>query len=140
MAPDQLQLVLPDLQYSTDYRFAIRALDKRDANIKGDQSSFAHASNWYGHGNGRQWQEWFGVSTRDRYETPFAVYADQSKTTETTMHICINSNIKDFLKAMEGADMEAVRHPGASWPRAAERPRHQHASVGRQRLDQLGRS
>lgn len=108
MAPDQLQLVLPDLQYSTDYRFAIRALDKRDANIKGDQSSFEHASNWYGHGTGRQWQEYFGVSTRDRYETPFAVYADQSKTTETTMHICINSNIKDFLKAMEGADMEAV--------------------------------
>lgn len=108
VGPETLQLLIPNLQYSTDYRFAIRALDKRDRNVKGDASSFEHASNWYGHGNGREWQEYFGVSTNDRYETPFAVYADQSKTTETTMHICINSNIKDFVKAMSGANVQAV--------------------------------
>lgn len=98
MQPDQLDMVIKDLQYSTEYRFAIRALDKRDANIKGDPSSFEHASNWFGHGNGRQWQEYMGIKTNDRYETPFCVYADQSLTTETTMHICINSNVMDFVK------------------------------------------
>ncbi len=108
VGPNVLQMIIPDLQYSTDYRFAIRALDKRDQNIKGDPSTFEHASNWYGHGNGRQWPEYFGVTTKDRYETPFVVYADQSKTTETTMHICINTSVKTFIEEMEYADKEKL--------------------------------
>lgn len=98
VAPDQLQLVIKDLQYSTDYRFAIRALSKEDNNV----TDFSHASNWYGHGNGREWQEYMGIKTKDRYETPYAVYVDQSKTTETTMHVCINTNILNFVKAFAG--------------------------------------
>lgn len=93
VGPNVLDLVIPDLQYSTDYRFAIRVLSNKDAD--GD---YTHASNWYGHGNGRQWQEWVGVTTNERYETPYAVYVDQSQTTETTMHVCINSNVKNFIK------------------------------------------
>lgn len=104
VGPNVLQLLVKDLQYSTDYRFAIRALSTKDDNV----TDFSHASNWYGHGNGRQWQEYFGVKTDDRYETPYAVYADQSKTTESTMHICINSNIKDFAKVFTNMTADAV--------------------------------
>lgn len=95
VGPDQLDMVLPNLLYSTNYRFAIRALSKRDSNIKGNESTFAHASNWYGHGNGRQWQEYMGIQTSDRYETPFAIYVDQSLTTENDMHVFLNKTVYD---------------------------------------------
>ena len=107
VGPNVLDLIIPDLQYSTDYRFAIRALSNRDNNV----TDFSHASNWYGHGNGRQWQEYMGIKTNDRYETPFAVYVNQAQTTETTMHVCINTNVKDFIKEFGGvtsADMENI--------------------------------
>ena len=113
VGPNTLDLLIKDLQYSTDYRFAIRCLDSRDSNVKtgieGDYTTnFEHASNWYGHGNGRQWQEYMGISTNDRYETPYVVYADQSLTTETTMHICLNTNVKTFVELFENvtADMK----------------------------------
>ena len=96
VGPDQLDMVIKDLSYSVDYRFAIRALSKEDRNVKGDESSFAHASNWYGHGNGRQWQEYLGITTNDRYPTPYAVYVDQPSTTEKTMRVMLNTNISDF--------------------------------------------
>lgn len=104
VGPDVLSLVIKDLQYSTDYRFAIRALSKLDDNI----TDFSHASNWYGHGNGRQWQEYMGIKTNDRYETPFAVYVDQSQTTESTMHVCINSNVKDFVSGFENMTSDVM--------------------------------
>lgn len=104
VGPNVLDLVLKDLQYSTDYRFAIRALSTRDDNV----SDFSHASNWYGHGNGRQWQEWMGITTNDRYATPYAVYVDQSQTTETTMHVCINTNVKDFVKDFDGMTTDVM--------------------------------
>lgn len=107
VGPDVLDLLIYDLQYSTDYRFAIRALSDRDNNV----TDFSHASNWYGHGNGRQWQEYLGIKTNDRYETPFAVYVNQAQTTETTMHVCINTNVKDFIQEFEGvtsADMDNI--------------------------------
>ena len=90
VGPKVLQLLIKDLQYSTDYRFAIRALSKLDSNNINDPNSFAHASNWYGHGNGRQWQEYLGIATKDRYPTPYAVYVNQAETTETTMHVYLN--------------------------------------------------
>ena len=96
VGPDQLDMLIKDLQYSTRYSYAIRALSKLDKNIKGDQSSFAHASNWYGHGNGRQWQEYLQVETKLRYPTPGAIFVDESKTTETEMYVYLNRNIKDL--------------------------------------------
>lgn len=96
VGPDVLDLLIKDLQYSTRYSYAIRALSKLDQNIKGDQSSFAHASNWYGHGNGRQWQEYLQVETKLRYPTPGAIFVDESKTTETEMYVYLNRNIKDL--------------------------------------------
>lgn len=97
VGPKQLDMLIKDLQYSTDYRFAIRALSTQDRNIKGDESTFAHASNWFGHGNGRQWQEYMGITTRDRYPTPFAIYVNQAETTETEMHVYLNKTAKQAL-------------------------------------------
>ena len=96
VGPKQLDLLLKDLQYSTNYRFAIRALSKLDKNILGDESTFAHASNWYGHGNGRQWQEYLGITTNDRYPTPMAIYVNQAETTEKDMHVYFNTNISQL--------------------------------------------
>jgi len=111
LKPGQLDMLIKDLQYSTDYRFAIRALSTRDANIKGDLSSFDHASNWYGHGNGRQWQEYMGIKTKDRYYTPYAVYVNQAQTTETTMNVYLNSNISqlglDLSKELDKDKLES---------------------------------
>lgn len=96
VGPDVLDLIIPDLAYSVDYRFAIRALSKEDAIGSRSKASsdptntFPHASTWYGHGNGRQWQEYLGIATRPRYETPYAIYVDQSQTTETTMKLYLN--------------------------------------------------
>ena len=106
VGPDVLDMRIRDLMYSTNYRFAIRALSKQDDNIKGNESSFAHASNWYGHGNGREWQEYLGIQTYDRYETPYAVYVDQSQTTEEDMHVYFNTDVRDIIKDFEGCTDE----------------------------------
>ena len=92
VGPNVLDLIIPDLQYKTDYRFAIRALSKLDNNT----TDFSHASNWYGHGNGRQWQEYLGIQTNERYPTPGAIYVDESLTTETEMYVYFNTNISDL--------------------------------------------
>jgi hypothetical protein len=103
-----LELMIYDLPYSTKYRFAIRALSKQDRNIKGDESTFAHASNWFGHGNGRQWQEYFGIATLPRYATPKAIYVNQAEITETTMPVYLRKNVSQLdyldLKTTEGKE------------------------------------
>lgn len=103
VGPNVLDLVIKDLQYKTDYRFAIRALSKLDENIKGNEATFAHASNWYGHGNGRQWQEYLNIQTKERYATPTAIYVNQAETTEETITVYLNSNIIDMVKAFAEA-------------------------------------
>ena len=99
VGPKVLDLLIPDLQYSTDYRFAIRCLSKLDNNT----TDFSHASNWYGHGNGRQWQEYVGIATNDRYPTPNAIYVNQAETTENTMHVYLNKTVKQSLGYAEDA-------------------------------------
>jgi len=104
VGPSVLDLLIKDLQYSTDYRFAIRALSKLDNNT----TDFTHASNWYGHGNGRQWQEYMGIKTNDRYETPFAVYVDQSQTTEQTLNVHLNTNVLNIVSGFSGVTADQI--------------------------------
>lgn len=105
IAPDQLDLLLKDLQYSTNYRFCIRALSEKDENIIGNASTFAHASNWYGRGTLRQWQEYLNIPTQDRYPTPLAIYVNQAQTTETEMYLYLNKTIKESLGYAESAEI-----------------------------------
>lgn len=75
VAPDVLDLKLRHLEYFTDYRFSIRALDPRGydpANGIWDPDSPYH-SKWFGHGGGRQWADYLGLATAARYEVPDVV-------------------------------------------------------------------
>ena len=79
VGPDVTDLLIKDLQYSTDYRFAIRTLSK-----KGE----AYHSKWYGYGNGRQWADYLGITTGDRYNVPEVIVVNQ--VTKTTFRINID--------------------------------------------------
>lgn len=105
VGPEVLDLVIKDQQYSTDFRFAIRVLSKKDDNI----TDFSHASKWYGHGDGRQWAEYLGITTADRYATPFCVYVDASQTTEETMRVMINRSFATVTQGVSAADKEIYR-------------------------------
>ncbi len=61
---DQLHYEIYNLEYSTPYRFCIRALHPTDPSKN---------SNWYGMGDGRQWEDWMGITTDPRYATPIVV-------------------------------------------------------------------
>lgn len=67
LPPDVTDYVVKDLQYCTDYRFAIRTLSK-----KGE----GYHSKWYGYGNGRQWADWIGFTTEIRYNVPEVIVAN----------------------------------------------------------------
>lgn len=79
VGPEVLDMVIKDLQYQTDYRFAIRTLS-----TKGE----GYHSNWYGYGNGRQWADWLGLTTENRYDVPDVIYA--SNITKTTLRVNID--------------------------------------------------
>jgi len=105
--PNVLDLRVYDLPYRQDFRCAIRALSTKDQNIKGDESTFAHASKWFGHGMGRQWAEYAGIKTNQRYEVPTVIYVDESEITETSMNVYLRSNVSqlsDYLDPTKEED------------------------------------
>lgn len=105
VGPDVLDLVIKDQQYSTDFRFAIRVLSTKDDNI----TDFSHASKWYGHGDGRQWAEYLGIVTADRYATPFCVYVDGSQTTKNTMRVMLNRSFSSVTDGVSDDDKTIYR-------------------------------
>ena len=58
---DRDTMLLTNLAYNTNYRFAIRALSKRGE---------AHHSKWWGYGDGQHWADYLGIATDGRYSTP----------------------------------------------------------------------
>lgn len=58
---DKDTMLLTNLAYNTNYRFAIRALSKRGE---------GHHSAWWGYGDGQHWADYLGISTDGRYSTP----------------------------------------------------------------------
>lgn len=105
VGPDVLDLVIKDQQYSTDFRFAIRVLSKKDNNV----TDFSHASKWYGHGDGRHWAEFLGITTAARYATPYCVYVDGSKTTETSMRVMLNRSFDVVTEGVSEEDQAIYR-------------------------------
>ncbi len=85
--PKQFDLLIENLSYQTDYRFAIRALHSFDLN---DPKN----SDWYGYGNGREWADWFGLQTGARYDVPYVIQV--SDITKTSMKVRVNRSIKDY--------------------------------------------
>lgn len=82
LEPDQLEYIVENLQYSTDYRFAIRTLSK-----KGE----GHHSKWYGYGDGGQWSEYVGFTTEERYDTPEVIVV--SDVTKETFRVNIDRKL-----------------------------------------------
>lgn len=58
---DKDTMILTNLAYNTNYRFAIRALSPRGE---------GHHSQWWGYGDGQHWADYLGISTDGRYSTP----------------------------------------------------------------------
>ena len=85
--PEEFHTVLAHLQYQTDFRFAIRALNSFDPagyelyqgtsgvydvlnKSKGAWGDDMKNSLWYGYGNGREWADYLGMTTAKRYANP----------------------------------------------------------------------
>lgn len=91
---DVLDCVIKDLNYQTDYRFAIRTLNSADLN---DPKN----SEWYGHGDGRGWAEYLGLQTAARYEVPSIIQT--SDITKTSMIIHLNRSTAGYTdEQMQG--------------------------------------
>jgi len=62
VAADKDTMLLTNLAYNTNYRFAIRAL----------RADGKH-SQWWGYGDGQHWADYLQISTEGRYSTPLIV-------------------------------------------------------------------
>lgn len=76
-------LYLKNLDYSTSYRFAIRAISPRGE---------AHNSLWFGYGDGQHWADYCGLMTLARYSTPNVLY-QKSDVSKSGARIYINRSI-----------------------------------------------
>ena len=112
--PDRYNLIIENLNYSTVYRYCIRALNSFDktgyqlwrgeANVydvlnSGDAAwkSDPKNSSWYGRGNLREWADYFHstwTKTEDRDYVPFVIQV--SDITKTSMKITLNRNISTY--------------------------------------------
>ncbi len=61
LAADKDTMLLTNLAYNTNYRFAIRALSPRGE---------GHHSQWWGYGDGQHWADYLDIPTDGRYSTP----------------------------------------------------------------------
>ena len=96
--PNQYDLLIENLNYQTDYRFAIRALHSyspTDDSWKTDPKN----SLWYGYGGGREWAEYLGLQTEARYDVPFVIQV--SDITKSSMHLTLNRNISNYTSAQK---------------------------------------
>lgn len=91
VGPEVTDLIMKDLQYNTEYRGSIRVLSKKDAD--GD---YTHASKWYGHGNGRQWAEYFGITTNERYDIPEVIATEGEDIQKTSFRVNLTPKLSEF--------------------------------------------
>jgi len=89
VGPDVLEATIEDLEYSNDYRFAIRTLSKKalpaSGNLQDIDLNSPYHSKWFGYGAGRRWGEYCGVTTGERYEVPAVI--SQAAITKTSFRI-----------------------------------------------------
>jgi hypothetical protein len=96
VGPDVLEFLDEDLQYSTTYRYAIRALSP-----KGE----AYNSKWYGHGDGSHQNDYVGITTGDRYEVPSLFWAEDC--TETSVVVKFNATAESGYQTTYKSFLEA---------------------------------
>lgn len=88
--PDQIELVIKNLEYSQTYSYAIRVLNSADKN---DPKN----SPWYGYGTQQNWQDYYQETLDNRYECPRVVaYIEMFEETEpnykTSFKVHINKS------------------------------------------------
>lgn len=87
---------LYNLEYSTDYRFAIKTLSP-----KGSE----YDSEWYGYGDGRHWAEYCGQGTEERYATPeLLTYVNRGN---NSLDIAMNLNVDYATMGVDPVDVES---------------------------------
>ena len=91
--PEQLTLRIQNLEYKTQYRFAIRVLHPDYMN---DLNSPKH-SLWYGHGSGREWAEQAGLETLERYNTPGVINVGNVAEDGSAFTVYMNINVRDAV-------------------------------------------
>ena len=89
------ELVIPNLNYSTNYRFAIQALSPR-----GEQYNSA----WFGYGNGSYWYAYLGLSTLERYPVPHVLSVSDVK--KTSVRVYLNTSIAGYNEEAKEAFKE----------------------------------
>lgn len=89
---------LYNLEYSTDYRFAIRTLSP-----KGEE----HHSEWYGYGDGRHWAEYCGQGTLERYAYPSLISAAGKDKTSITLNI--NLSATEACNGIDATDVQSYK-------------------------------
>lgn len=105
--PDQIQLLIPNLEYSKDYRFAIRVLNSADLN---DPKN----SPWYGYGTQQNWQDYMGLTTGQRYECPavpayIEFFDDTDPDYKTKFKVHINKSTTQCIEWDEDHGVEIKR-------------------------------
>ena len=89
LAADKDTMLLTNLAYNTNYRFAIRAL----------RADGKH-SQWWGYGDGQHWADYLQISTEGRYSTPtiIAQVSDNvfdEATGKASFRVYLNREVKD---------------------------------------------
>lgn len=108
-------LLIHDLQYSQDHRFAIRALNSFDKSnyslFQGEEGVYnilgsgdaawkndPRNSKWYGYGQGREWEDYFGLTMgnrTDKYAVPNVVQT--SEWDKNSFHLTLNRKLDESL-------------------------------------------
>ena len=88
---DKDTMLLTNLAYNTNYRFAIRALSPR-----GEE----HHSQWWGYGDGQHWADYLGIATDGRYPTPTIITQISDNvfdeaTGKASFRVYLNREVKD---------------------------------------------
>lgn len=84
------ELTIPNLNYGTNYRFAIQALSPR-----GEQ----YHSAWFGYGHPRYWYAYLALQTAARYAVPAVVSV--SDVTKNSMRVNLNRSIASYDKDVQ---------------------------------------
>lgn len=96
VSPETLEMLHPDIQYSTGYSYAIQAISP-----KGE----AYNSKWYGYGDGSHQNDYMTITTGDRYSVPNVFWVED--VTKETLRVYFNqtaesgyeTSFKDFIEA-----------------------------------------
>ena len=96
VSPETLEMLHPDIQYSTGYSYAIQAISP-----KGD----AYNSKWYGYGDGSHQNDYVTITTGERYDVPNVFWVEN--VTKETLRVYFNqtaesgyeTTYKDFIEA-----------------------------------------